>query len=120
MTSASVQAMLDQLLSEDLSGITFVRDYIQLQFNPPPTINVYSKCRLVAKEATSTFGEASFPNLVIEHIGQQVVSVTLADDQLLIGFENGSFLEIPFGSGTFVGPEAFEFWGRNDKWGVWP
>ena len=38
----NVQSLWDQLVGEDLSGIVFVRDYLQLQFNPPPRINVYS------------------------------------------------------------------------------
>jgi hypothetical protein len=34
-----------ELIGEDLSGVTFVRDYLQLQFNPPP---ILKPIRLIA------------------------------------------------------------------------
>jgi hypothetical protein len=33
-------------VGEDLSGVTFVRDYLQLQFNPPPMINAYTPVQI--------------------------------------------------------------------------
>lgn len=120
MTTAAVQEMLDQLLVEDLSGVTFVRDYLQLEFNPPPRINVYSKCRFISKDRSATLGDPEFANLLIAHIGQPVGQVQEVGETLVIVFENGSRLEIPFGAGTYEGPDAFVFWGRKDQWGVWP
>ena len=121
MTLTSAQHLLDQLLTEDLSGVTFVRDYLQLQFNPPPIINVYSKCSVSSGGIRVQFGYPAFANAVIAQIGKQVRSVSQSpNDMLVIEFMDGSAIEIPFGKGTFVGPEAFEFWGRDNKWGVWP
>jgi hypothetical protein len=120
MASSSSRALLDQLLGEDLSGVTFVRDYLQLQFNPPPTINVYSTCRVMTPAGTSSFGEQGFPNQIISLIDQPVVSVAEADEVLAISFANGARIEIPFDEKSFDGPEAFEFLGKKDKWGVWP
>jgi hypothetical protein len=31
-----------QIVGEQLSGVTFLTHYLQLQFNPPPTINAYT------------------------------------------------------------------------------
>ena len=120
VTEAAIQEMLDQLLVEDLSGVTFVRDYLQLEFNPPPRINVYSKCRLTAAGQRATFGDPSFANLLISHIGQPVRQVQEVGEELVITLGNGSRIEIPYGPGTFEGPEAFVFWGRENQWGVWP
>ena len=120
MTKAGVQEMLDELLVEDLSGVTFVRDYLQLEFNPPPRIDVYSKCRLVSKAQSATFGDPQFANLIIAQIGQTVKEVGELGEALVIAFANGSRLEIPFTQGTYSGPEAFVFWGRENRWGVWP
>lgn len=121
MPASTGQDLLNQLLVEDLSGVTFVRDYIQLQFSTPPTINVYSKCCVVSGGERITFGETGFANAVIGQIGRQVVIVTQTTDSILvIGFDDGSSIEIPFGDGAFEGPEAFVFLGKESKWGVWP
>lgn len=95
-------------------------DYLQLQFNPPPTINVYSSVTVRTAHDVARFGEVRFANLVIGQIGKRVSAVSDLNETLTITFEDGSALEIPFADGTFEGPEAFEFWGKNDKWGVWP
>ena len=112
--------LLEQLLGEDLSGVTFVRDYLQLQFNPPPTINVYSRCCVVTGSGSAEFGDEPFANLMIAQIGKDVASVSDAGEVFTIVFSDGSRIFIPFGPGTFEGPEAFEFWGREQYWGVWP
>ncbi len=121
MTTSRLQRLLDQLLPEDLSGVTFVRDYLQLEFNPPPRINVYSACAVVLESARTVFGQPAFANAVIGQIGKQVTRVTEDPDQVLrISFEDGSVIEIPFGPGTFEGPEAITFWGKDDQWASWP
>jgi len=109
--------LLDQLLTEDLSGITFVRDYLQLEFNPPPRINVYSTCRVVVGAASAEFGDDAFANLIISQIGQSVVAVDEAPDELIIKLKNGARIEIPADPG---GPEACVFYGRDNQWGAWP
>ena len=114
------QRLLDQLLTEDLSGVTFVGDYLQLQFNSPPTINVYSRCTIRTSDASASFGDQAFANLLIGQINKPVRFVSDDHDVFTITFSDNSRIEIPFGEGTFEGPEAFVFWGRNDHWGVWP
>jgi hypothetical protein len=121
MSQTSVQHLLNQLLTEDLSAVTFVRDYLQLQFNPPPIINVYSICSVSNGNFRVQFGEPAFANAIIAQIGKQVRSVSqLPTDILVIEFVDGSTIEIPFGEGTFASSEAFEFFGRDHEWGVWP
>jgi len=115
------QQLLEQLLTEDFSGVTFVRDYLQLQFNPPPTINVYSKCAVETHDGTRAhFGEEPFANLLISQIGKHVAAVSDANETLTITFEDDSRILVPFSEDSFEGPEAFEFWGREKRWGVWP
>ncbi len=121
MTLISAQQLLDQLLTEDLSGVTFVRNYLQLQFNPLPIINVYSICTVSSGGIRVQFGDSAFANAVIAQIGKQVRAVTQSpNDVLVIEFMDDSTIEIPFGEGAFTAPEAFEFWGRDNQWGVWP
>ena len=71
--SRNLQSLWDQLLGEDLSGIVFVRDYLQLQFNPPPQINVYSGQVVVSTDGRSAkFGEEAFANLALDSFCRRV------------------------------------------------
>ena len=114
------QTLLEQLLTEDLSGVTFVRDYLQLQFNPPPHINVYSRCAVHIDGRSFTFGEEPFANALLSLIGKKVTAVSQADEVFTITFEGNASITISFADGSFPGPEAFDFWGREKRWGVWP
>ena len=66
-----------ELVGEDLSGVTFVGDYLQLQFNPPPLLNAYTPVTVRSGAHTATFGEAAFANLLIAQIGK-VVNLTMS------------------------------------------
>lgn len=114
------QALLDQLLMNDLSGVAFVRDYLQLQFNPPPIINVYTACVVHTPTGTDTFGGERFANLVIGLVGKRVSGVLDANETLTIVFDGNSRVEIPYDDAALVGPEAFEIIGRDNLWGIWP
>jgi hypothetical protein len=60
----NLQPLWHQLVGEDLSGIVFVRDYLQLQFNPPAQVSVYSRRVVVSSDGRSAaFGEDAFANL---------------------------------------------------------
>ena len=83
-------------------------------------VNVYSRCRVVVGDSRAEFGEPAFANAIIAQIGRQVVAVSGTDDVFSVTLDDGVRIEIPFGEGTFDGPEAFEFWGRDQRWGVWP
>ena len=37
-----VNSEFSELVEAELSGVTFVRDYVQLQFDPPPILNLYT------------------------------------------------------------------------------
>ena len=74
--SKDSQPLWDQPVAEGLSGIVFVRDYLQLQFNPPPPINAYSARVVVSSDGRSAaFGEEAFANLAIGLIGHFVREV---------------------------------------------
>ncbi len=113
--------LLEQIVSEQLSGVTFVMDYIQLQFNPPPIINVYTVCTVSTMvSGQARYGEKSFANLIIGLIGKTVKSVSDESETFTIFFEDGSTIAIPFDQHALNGPEAFMFQGQNNQWNVWP
>lgn len=69
--SRNLQPLWDQLVGEELSRIVFVREYLQLQFNPPPQLNVYSSHVVASAEGRSAkFGEEAFADLALGLIGR--------------------------------------------------
>ena len=115
----NLQALWDQLVGEDLSGIVFVRDYLQLQFNPPPQLNVYSR-RVVVSSAgrSATFGEEPFANLALSLIGKFVRKVEVDEQSFRIEFADDSEIAISLRPEHYQGPEAVDFQGRNNQWAV--
>ena len=117
--SKGLQPLWDQLVGEDLSGIVFVRDYLQLQFNPSPQLNVYSS-RVVASSGgrSAAFGEEPFANLVLTLIGKFVREVGVDEQSFEITFADESTITISLRPEHYRGPEAVDFQRRNNEWAV--
>ncbi len=121
MPAQTPQELLQQLLTQDLSGVTFVRDYLQLQFDPPPILNVYSRCRLVTTQGKAEFGESDFANRLIGEIGKHIVGVSeVPDEYIAITLEDAARIEIPIAKGSFSARQAYIFFGKDMQYGVWP
>ena len=113
------QLFLDQLLAEDLSGVVFVRDYLQFQFNPDPTLNVYTACRVVVGDERAEFGEPTFANLIIAQIGKNVTAAVETTDAVVIEFVDGSRIEVPLKADDLPSGEACALLGREGVT-TWP
>ena len=73
-TSPATEATIGQhIVGRRLSGVSFILDYIQLQFDPPPTVNALTpvSVRVGAKQATQ--GEEPFRNLLCGQIPKTVI-----------------------------------------------
>jgi hypothetical protein len=110
----ATQDIFQELLGESLSGVTFVQDYLQLQFNPPPVLNVYTPVVVASGGQSARFGEAAFANLLIGQINKSVISVGLiAQESLSIGFEDDSAIVVSLLPGDHVGPEGLSLFCRD-------
>jgi len=108
-----------QIVGEQLSGVTFVMDYLQLQFNPPPTINAYTPVTVSLAGKTCVSGDDQFRNRLCDQITKIVKSVAIKEEEaFLITFEDGSMISISLKPSDYVGPEAMEFIGRDKLWMV--
>ena len=114
------QPLLDQLLAEDLRGVVFVRDYLQLQFNPNPTLNVYARCRVAPGGETATFGDPAFANLAVAQIGKDVSAATETGGAVVVEFVDGSRFEIPLDADDLPGGKACVLFGREGGVASWP
>jgi len=65
----------EELVGEDLSGVAFVQDYFQLQFNPPQVLNAYTPVTVRTVNCTATSGQQAFANLLIGQINKCVTRV---------------------------------------------
>ncbi len=103
------------LVGEELSGVTFVRDYLQLQFNAP-LLNAYTPVTVQRGDHRAVFGETVFANLLIGQIGKVVRSAGLrADEALDITFDDNSKILISLRPEDYVVPEAIMLSGRNGE-----
>ena len=95
------------LLGEELSGVTFVRDYLQLQFNPGPILHALTPVKVTTTAASATFGESPFANLLIGQIKKVICAVEFHESvELRLLFEDQSTISISLKPSDYPGPEA--------------
>jgi hypothetical protein len=118
--SNNSQPLWDQLVGEDLSGIVFVREYLQLLFNEPLRIDAYSTRIVISSDGRSAaFGEEAFANPAIGLIGRFVREVRIdAQQSFRIVFTDGAEIMISLRPEHYQGAEAVLFQGRNNQWAV--
>src|SRR5688572_6417823 len=105
-----------ELIGEDLSGVSFVRDYVQLQFNPPPMINAYTPVTVRCKDQQAEYGESVFANMLLGQINKIVREVVLSPaEALTITFDDGSAISISLRPEHYVGPEALNLFRKNGE-----
>src|SRR5579862_8966419 len=104
--------LAQQVVGEQLSGVTFVMDYLQLQFNPPPMINAYTPVTVRSAIGSCISGEDQFRNRLCEQITKIVKSLVIrGEEAFLITFQDGSEISISLKPADYTGPEALEFHG---------
>jgi hypothetical protein len=117
--SKNLPRLLHGLVGENLSGVTFVQDYLQLQFNPPPILNVYGHITVACDGLRIEQGQESFANAVLRQINKVLTSITEVPGKILcLHFGDGSVIEIVIDPEKITGPEAGELVGDPKRWVV--
>jgi hypothetical protein len=110
----SVNTISQHVVGRRLSAVTFILDYIQLQFDPPPTINALTPVTVRSGDRRAISGEETFRNLLCEQIPKTVRSVSLIDGEaLIISFEDSSSISLSLRKQDYVVPEAINVYGRD-------
>jgi hypothetical protein len=110
---------LKEFVGEDLSGVTFVRDYLQLQFNPPLALNAYTPVTVRSGDRSSTFGEDAFPGLLLGQLNKLVRDVEMRlEEALIITFSDGSTIAVSLRPDHYVCAEAVHFFLKDGRWDV--
>ena len=103
------------LVGTDLGDVTSVRDYLQLEFNPPPLLNAYTPVTVRSGGGVATPGEEAFANLLITQINKVVREVRLRPQEILeITFEDTSVILTSLHREHYVCAEAINLF-RKDK-----
>jgi hypothetical protein len=95
------------LVGLELSGVSFVRDYVEFVFDGP-VLRVMSEPEVHLVDRSGTFPNPPFRDLACELIGSTITSVNADVDGLTIAFERGATIRVPFGS-VEAGPEVVHF-----------
>jgi hypothetical protein len=105
-----------QIVGEDLSAVSFIRDYVRFEFNPPPMIDALTKTVITTPSGSATLGDRDFANLAIGLIGTVVAGVTVAEGQsFIIRFADGSIISISLRAEDYVAIEALVFHGPKSQ-----
>lgn len=119
MTSETEFELYQQIVGQQLSAVVFVMDYIQFQFNPPPTITIFTRIIVQTSEVHFTQGDDQFRNKLCEQITKIVKFIEVnREDVFKIVFQDDSEISISLHPEDYVGPEALVFFGHNDRWSV--
>jgi hypothetical protein len=119
-STQKVEYFLAGLVGESLSSVTFVMDYLQMEFNGY-RFNFYNWPVLYENQDSFTQDKDIYYHKLVTLIGQTVKAV---DEYLDIGlgieFESGSLLSIPLRVGeNFETPEIVEYHGPDNQWMIW-
>jgi hypothetical protein len=117
-TEPQINSPLNNLVGRELSGVAFVRDYIQLQFDDRG-LTAINPPSVVVNGETNTPGHQGYRDSLCERIGRTVVETELnEEDRIWLKFDDNSAISISLRSEDCVGPEAAILYVGEETW-VW-
>ena len=113
-SSGVAEKALGSIVGQNFSGVTFVSGgYLQLHFNPPPTLNAYAPVRVRVTGRTATQGDEGFANLLIKQLGKLVKEVRLGAEEVSIELEDEGLILVALNCDDL---EAAELFGPDGEW----
>jgi hypothetical protein len=97
---------LNVLVGSRLSGVAFVMDYVQCDFDTAK-LTAYTVPSVKVDERAWSRTDAGWRDALCERIGIAVRRVVRSDEQLSIDFEDNSTIVVSLRDCDYVGPEAF-------------
>lgn len=101
---------LDDLLDQELSGVCFVRDYVELEFDGA-TLRAFTPIRVEdPRGAAITPVDAEWRDALCQIIGRQVRAIRIVDaESIVVSFDDERVVVIPLDEASRIGPEAAHF-----------
>ena len=106
-----------QIVGEQLSAVVFVMDYVQLQFNSPPTLTVLTPITVIPPGSSPAVrsGDDQFRNRLCEQITKIVSNVTVTSEEFRIVFEDQTVVSISLRAEDCPWPESVVIHGRENS-----
>jgi hypothetical protein len=82
ISSSSSGSAIESIVGEEVSGVCFVRDYIELSFDGP-VLRLLGKAHATDAKSNAVFGDPDFPRLLLNAIGRRVESVDISRNGLV-------------------------------------
>ena len=100
---------LSPIDGQELASVTFVQDYLQLDFNGP-VLTLYIWPEVFRPEGSYGFGEPGYRDMLCDEISGTVSAASYEDAIALeIGFESGVIFRVSLRDADYLGPEAGQF-----------
>ena len=99
---------LGRLSGRSLHAVTFILDYVQLQFEPTLTITAFTRISVRPNgEKITSNDDDQFRNLLCAQISKVLALILVRDSKSFdLGFSDGSEIYISLRPEDYVGPEA--------------
>lgn len=113
--------VLETLIGEPLSAVTFVMDYVQLQFSSSRIINAVTLPVVHAGNRTFSSEQPGYRDALCERIGRTVKEAyAKADERLQIDFDDGSSVRISLKAEDRVAAESAIYQDHlTPEWASW-
>jgi hypothetical protein len=113
MVSHDVSATSNAVIGATLVAVTFVWDYIQLQFEAAQLtdgarLTAHTLPQVELADRCWRSGDDGWRDSLCARIGVAVTSVSWAGQQLRFGFADGAVISVSLKDEDYRGPEAFE------------
>lgn len=94
---------------EELSSVTFVQDYVVLEFNGR-SLTLFIWPEVFREEGSYAFGEPGYRDMLCAQIGEPVGTTSIEHGVALeVAFEDGVILRTSLRDEDYAGPEAINF-----------
>ena len=105
---------LNGIVGEQLSSVTFVMDYWQLSLDGA-VLTVLSAIAVRGQGWSVSDRDDQFRNRLCERIAHIVMATEFhAGDCIVLRFDDGGTVEVSLREHDYHGPEAINFWPRNN------
>ena len=107
-----VERTVESLAGEELSAVSFVRDYVEFHFDDP-VLRALTNPRVEIDGETISFPEPGSRDRLCALIGRMVRQVDARERvHIRLAFQGGATLTLPLDEASHVGPEAAHFQGH--------
>jgi hypothetical protein len=110
---------LRSIIGEKLTAVTFIHDYVQLQFDSSLGLTALSTPSVYLGGSTLTLGDHGYRDALCARIERRIIGANVTEgEEIKIEFDDRSCISVSLMSSQRSGPEAAVFHDGSKTW-VW-